>query len=60
MRNWQSGLKRDSEGTINWTNCYWSILLPLGKRMLTRVVGQEHMWLFRPLPFGWSYDPLLC
>ena len=55
-----------SQGLRGWganidvTNCYWSILLPEGKSHLFRVGGEECMWVFKTLPFGWSYSPLLC
>ena len=55
-----------SQGLCGWgaiidvTNCYWSILLPEGKSHLFRVGGEECMWVFKTLPFGWSYSPLLC
>ena len=55
-----------SQGLRGWganidvTNCYWSILLPEGKSHLFRVGGEECMWVFKTLPFGWSYSPLMC
>ena len=55
-----------SQGLCGWganidvTNCYWSILLPEGKSHLFCVGGEECMWVFKMLPFGWSYSPLLC
>ena len=47
-------------GKIDVTNCYWSSLLPEGKQHFSRVEGENCMWVFRTLPFGWSYSPLLC
>ena len=55
-----------SQGLRGWganidiTNCYWSILLPKGKVHLFRVGGEECVWIFKTLPFGWSYSQLLC
>ena len=55
-----------SQGLRGWganidvTNCYWSIPLPEGKSHLFRGGGEECMWVFKTLPFGWSYSPLLC
>ena len=45
---------------VDVANCYWSILLPKGKQHLFRVGGEDCMWVFKTLPFGWSYSPLLC
>ena len=45
---------------IDVKNCYWSILLPEDKQHLFRVGGEGCMWVFKTLPFGWSYSPLLC
>ena len=55
-----------SQGLRGWganidvTNCYWSMLLRDGKSHLFRVGWEECMWVFKTLPFGWSYSPLLC
>ena len=55
-----AGGRRGWGVAIDLTHCYWSSLLPPGKRTLFRVARREHVWLFRSSPFGWSHSPLLC